>query len=399
MAFLLIICGFFSIKQKMTHPDILIIEDSKLFADYLSMEISKESYNATSAGTGKEGLEYLEKFIYSLVLLDMELPDCSGIDILKSIRKVHNQTELPVIFISGTTNEQKIIEALECGANDFISKPFSEIKLKIKIKNLLQLRESGLQLAENLKIQEDLNMQLQKFATELSQMNHDKDLFISVLAHDLKNPFNTLIGFSEVLLLNIRRYDIDKTEKHVKLINQVTHQTYNLLEDLLLWSKSQAGRLPFEPHKIVFIDICDAIIGNMNFQADAKKIAIRSYDPGNTQIMADFNMLKTILRNLISNAIKFTDENGEIIIAIEKKDSNAIICVSDNGIGISKANLSKLFSTTQLFTTNGTAQEKGSGLGLLLCKDFVEKHGGKIWVESESGKGSDFKFTIPLCKE
>jgi len=383
----------------MVHPDILIIEDNNLFAEYLSMVLSKENYNATSAGTGKASLEFLEKFSYNLILLDMELPDCSGIDILKSIRKSHSQTELPVIFISGTSNELKIIEALELGANDFISKPFSEITLKIKIKNLLQLQYSGLQLAENLKIQEDLNTQLQKFATELSMANRDKDLFLSILAHDLKNPFNVLMGFSDILLRNIHKYDIEKIENQVKILNLVTHQTYHLLEDLLLWSKSQSGRLSFDPQKIIIIDLCDDIIKNLSYQAESKKIKIYCYDPGNLVVMADLNMTKTILRNLISNAIKFTSENGEIKISIEKNTPNAIICVSDNGVGISESNQLKLFSSAQLYTTVGTANERGSGLGLLLCKDFVEKHGGTIWVESALEKGSSFKFSLPMSKE
>jgi two-component system, sensor histidine kinase and response regulator len=380
----------------MTKPEILIIEDSKTFAEYLSDVISKENYKTTIAITGKQGLDSLKKFNYNLVLLDMELPDCTGIDILKSIRLTHNQTELPVIFISATTDEHKIIESLEYGGNDFISKPFSEITLKIKIKNLLQLQHSSMQLAANLKIQEEQNIQLQKLADELSQMNKDKDLFISILVHDLKNPFNALLGLTDVLLLNFPEYTKEKIEKQIKLINKVSYQTYNLLESLILWSKSQAGRIPFEPQKINLSEICNEIVGDMNFQADAKKIKLNINNDKDIVIMADLNMLKTILRNLISNAIKFTNINGEIKIYTEQTNSLATIIVSDNGVGIDKKNLSQIFASPNLYTTKGTAEEKGTGLGLLLCKDFVEKHKGKIWVESELGKGSNFKFTMPL---
>jgi two-component system, sensor histidine kinase and response regulator len=381
----------------MEKPNILIVEDSKTFADYLSEVISKENYKATAAYTGKQGLDLLKDGNFNLMLLDMELPDCSGIDIIKCIRKNYNQTELPVIFISATTDEHKIIESLKYGANDFISKPFSEITLKIKIRNLLQLQLSGMHLADNLKIQEEQNLQLQKYANELSQINKEKDLFVSILVHDLKNPFHAILGFSDLLLINLNRYDKEKIEKHLKLINEVANQTYHLLEDLILWSKSQAGRIPFQPQKVVLSDICNEIVGILNYQSLAKQIKISILNVEHINIMADVNMLKTILRNLVSNAIKFTNQNGEIKISAEKDKTHTIIIVSDNGVGIDEKTQSKLFISQQTYSTKGTASEKGTGLGLLLCMNFVENHGGKIWVESEVGKGSDFKFTMPLC--
>jgi signal transduction histidine kinase len=382
----------------MEEPKILIIEDSHTFADYLSEVISKENYKTSVSYTGKEGFELLQNNRYNLVLLDMELPDCSGIDIIKCIRKSYNQTELPVIFISATTDEHKIIDSLELGANDFISKPFSEITLKIKVKNLLELQNSAMMLAENFKIQENQNIQLQKFTKELSQLNKDKDLFISILVHDLKNPFHAILGFSDLLLYNLKNYDKPKIEKHLKLISDVSRQTYTLLEDLILWYKSQAGRIPFKPQKNVFSEICYEVVSMMNYQAEAKKITIELVDIEKTIIMADANMLKTILRNLISNAIKFTNENGEIKIVTEKNSIHATIIVSDNGVGMDDKTKASLFSFHNTNSATGTASEKGTGLGLLLCKDFVENHGGTIWVESEKGKGSNFKFTLPLFK-
>jgi len=242
-------------------------------------------------------------------------------------------------------------------------------------------------------------LQLQKFANELKQMNVDKDRFLTILAHDLKSPFNSLLGFSDLLLENLHKYDIDKIEKQLKIISQTTHKTYNLLEDLLLWSKSQAGKLIIEPQIIVFNEICTEIINNLKHQADAKEISINCFEPEKAVLTADLNMFKTILRNLISNAIKFTNKNGQINIYIEKNHKNVTITVSDNGIGIEKDNLPKLWDFTQPISTIGTADEKGTGFGLLLCKEFVEKHSGTIWVESELGKGSDFKFTMPLCND
>lgn len=375
--------------------DIFIIEDSAVFAEYLSEIIKKEGYRTTIAETGKLSFSFLNKHQYNLVLLDMELPDCSGTEILKHIRRKYNQTELPVIFISATTDEQKIIEALESGANDFISKPFSEITLKIKIKNLLQLHFSGLQIVENLKIREEQNSRLQKLTNELSQAIKDKDLFISILAHDLKNPFNALLGFSDLLIANLHSYGMVEIEKQLKIIQKTSHQTYSLLEDLLLWSKAQAGILPFQPEEIIFEKICLELINDIKYQADSKQIEIKVNQKTNNSLFVDLQMFKTILRNLVSNAIKFTSPHGKISIVAYNQNGTIRVSVADTGTGMDEETKSRLFIPSQPYSTKGTGGEKGTGLGLLLCKNFVEKHGGEIWVESEAGKGSNFQFTIP----
>jgi len=240
---------------------------------------------------------------------------------------------------------------------------------------------------------------IQQQNSELSKLNADKDKFIRILAHDLRNPFNSLLGFSDLLLKNLRKYNIQKVEKQLKIIHQTSHQTYNLLEDLLLWTKSQSGKLPYEPKSIVFIELCNEIIEYFTTQAAAKGISLNCFEHKKTILSADLNMIKTILRNLISNAIKFTNHGGQIEISTEKNDEDVTIIVSDNGIGIQPEVLTTLFDISKIYTTEGTANESGSGLGLLLCKDFVEIHGGKIWVESEVDKGSDFKFTMPLFND
>ncbi len=238
---------------------------------------------------------------------------------------------------------------------------------------------------------------IKKQNDELKKLNDDKDRFIRILAHDLKNPFNSLLGFSELLLKNLRKYDIEKIEKQLNVIYTASKQTYNLLEDLLLWSKSQSNKLSFEPQTYFFSEICNELISN--FKINSKNITINCLETERTKIKADLNMLKTVMRNLVSNAIKFTNQNGSINIYSEKSDENIIITVSDNGIGIPEENITNLWDYSQLITTSGTEGERGTGIGLPLCKEFVEKHGGKIWVESEVGKGSDFKFTMPLCND
>jgi len=237
-------------------------------------------------------------------------------------------------------------------------------------------------------------IQLEKYAEEMTQIGKDKDRFLQILAHDLKNPFNQLLGFSNLLLKNIRVFDIEKIQELLSIINQTAFKTNLLLDDLLLWSNSQAGKLLFEPVKLDFYEICEDILSDS--KSNSKSIEINWFASEKILLRADLNMFKTILRNLVSNAIKFTYANGRINIFAVRKNHDAHITVSDNGIGIDQDNISKLWEISEPFTTTGTNGEKGTGLGLILCKEFVEKHGGKIWVESELSNGSKFHFTLPL---
>jgi PAS domain S-box-containing protein len=239
---------------------------------------------------------------------------------------------------------------------------------------------------------------LKQAEIKLLQLNADKDRFISILAHDLKSPFNVIIGFLDLLTENIRSYDIGEIEKHLSVINQSANQVYHLLEKILLWAGSRAGKLAFEPRKISFSEICEEIIPGIKLMAESKNIAVNAFVGSELEIFADENMLKTVLRNLVSNAIKFTGNGGRIDICAGQNRANVTITVSDNGTGIPPQALAGLFDISLPHTTNGTANEKGTGLGLLLCKEFVENHGGKISVESEVGKGSIFKFTLPTEK-
>jgi signal transduction histidine kinase len=231
---------------------------------------------------------------------------------------------------------------------------------------------------------------------QLLQLNADKDRFLQILGHDLISPFNTLLGYSELLLADIRKLKIDEIEDRLNDINIAAQNSYNLLSDILMWTRAQSGKIPFNPQKLNFATTCKDMLDTLNPTANAKKITINYLATDQIFVFADIDMLKTVLRNLVSNAIKFTGNGGAINISTKENSENATISVSDNGIGIKAENIIKLFDISQVISTSGTANETGTGLGLLLCKEFVEKHGGKIWVESETGKGSDFKFTLPV---
>jgi signal transduction histidine kinase len=171
---------------------------------------------------------------------------------------------------------------------------------------------------------------------------------------------------------------------------------FKLLEDILMWARTQQGSIPFRPQVLNFAVICKEVAEVLKPNADSKNIAINYSESEYLNVTADIDMLKTVLRNLVSNAIKFTNNEGIVSISAQQSDSTISVTVSDNGIGIPAEIMSKLFDLSAVFSSKGTAKETGSGLGLIICKEFIEKHGGKIWAESEEGKGSDFRFTLPV---
>jgi signal transduction histidine kinase len=233
----------------------------------------------------------------------------------------------------------------------------------------------------------------------LLKLNADKDLFMSILAHDLRSPFTALLGLADLLIDNIHSFHIDQIEKYLKNIKDASENTFDLLEDLLKWTSTQSGKIPFKPRKLSVADASVNILETLSRNAVAKDITIKCHIGEDLYVYADIDMLKTVMRNLVSNAIKFTNPGGVINIKAKEKSGIASISVSDNGIGIKPENLIRLFDISHKQTTPGTADETGSGLGLILIKEFVERNGGKISVESEHGKGSTFKFTLPLFIE
>jgi PAS domain S-box-containing protein len=231
---------------------------------------------------------------------------------------------------------------------------------------------------------------------ELHELNATKDKFFSIIAHDLKSPFSSILGFSELLKNEATYLDIDSIVQYAGMINSASQHAYELLENLLSWAVIQQGRMPFEPQNFILKNIVKAEFDELKGNADHKCIGLSDTIPENTILRADENMIRTILRNLISNAIKFTHKNGHVQVAVQTRPGHTIISVTDTGIGITPETIKKLFKIETSFTSRGTNNEKGTGLGLLLCKEFVEKHGGRIWVESEVGNGSTFSFTIPF---
>jgi len=230
---------------------------------------------------------------------------------------------------------------------------------------------------------------------KLKDLNETKDKFFSIIAHDLKGPVSGIIGISALLKEEAKNLDISTIVQYAELINNSSLQTHQLLDNLLKWARMQEGKISFNPVTNELQLVADEVILLLSDLATRKKLMITNNVPAQLMVKADTEMLKTILRNLISNAIKFTPTSGKIEIKASIKGSEIEIVVADNGVGIKAENVCKLFMTDITFSTHGTENERGTGFGLILCKEFVERHGGIITVESIPGKGSQFKFTLP----
>lgn len=241
--------------------------------------------------------------------------------------------------------------------------------------------------------------QIKESEIKLRELNATKDKFFSIIAHDLKSPFNSIIGFSNLLVKQIKNKDIEGIDEYANIVLKSANKAMDLLLNLMEWSGSQTGKMEFNPKYFDLVSCTNKTILLYVDIAGQKSITIKNILPHKAFVFADNAMISTILRNLISNAIKFTMPGGNIIVSAIEKQNEIIFSVSDTGVGISKSSIKKLFLIDQSYSTTGTNKETGTGLGLILCKEFVEKHNGKIWVESEEKKGSTFYFTLPYNAE
>ena len=231
--------------------------------------------------------------------------------------------------------------------------------------------------------------------TRLRELNATKDKFFSIIAHDLKTPFHSIVGFCDLLKYQIEKNDYDELGRYATVIQNSSHMAMDLLLNLLEWARSQTGRIKFEAARIDIVSLICKVLDPFFNLAAQKSITIDLDLPNSLTVFADKDMVGTVLRNLISNGIKFTSPGGEIVVSASIKNGMVEVSVADSGVGLSHESMNKLFKIEESYSTPGTLNEKGTGLGLIVCNEFVKTHNGQLWVESQLGKGSTFKFTIP----
>ncbi len=266
---------------------------------------------------------------------------------------------------------------------------YSRYLLKMKTNKLLEAKNQQLNIAIE---------KISKSEADLKKLNTTKDKLFSILSHDLRSPFSSILGFSEMLYYETGDFDAAQIKEIAATIYETSRETFDLLDNLLEWSRSQTGSIIFEPENIHLKDMVNSTIGLLENSAKKKEIIISNEIAEQIYVFVDNNMINIVLRNLLSNAIKFTQQKGKIKITSRDIDDFIEITIADSGIGIKPEDIKKLFGIDIGFSTVGTDNEKGTGLGLILCKEFIEKNNGRIWVESELGKGSDFIFTLPKTK-
>jgi PAS domain S-box-containing protein len=241
--------------------------------------------------------------------------------------------------------------------------------------------------------------EIKRYEKELLRISAEKDKFYSMIAQYLYTPFNVFNNFSQLMAEELDNLPIREIQKMARMMSKSANNLYSLLDNLLQWTRMNQGKIPFEPQKLNLKKISQDAVSILKPDDKTKEFKINHFIEDEIGVFADSFMVKTILRNLVSSAIKFSDNDGQIDIYAQETSSNVIISVRDNGMSKSPEYLARLFDISQIHTTLGSTEEKGTTLGLLLCKEFVEKHDGKIWVESKKNKGNEFKFTLPLLPE
>lgn len=290
-----------------------------------------------------------------------------------------NSLKLPNKRVHSNDKSSKSSEHSAAGSK---SGSFSENKLLLQIHEMEELNAS-------------LELLVEQRTNKLVEIVSTNGKFLSIIAHDLRSPFSSIIGILELLKLSLKEFSKDEIEEYVNMVYNSANNTLILLDNLLVWAVSQNKEKNFKPVKINLYDLLREEIESLKILASQKQITLKHLIHPGLNVAADLQMVKTILRNLISNAIKFTNIKGEIIVNATELKQFVEVEVKDNGIGISAENQKKLFQIDSFHSTPGTHDEKGTGLGLLLCKEFVELHGGNILIDSEAGKGSRFAFTLP----
>ncbi len=387
----------------------------------------REHYNLLIADNGPKAIETARGKSPDLILLDIMMPDMSGFEVCEILKNDDLTREIPIIFLTAKTETEDILKAFEIGGVDYVTKPFNALEVMARIKTHLELKNSKdlikekntelIQKNEQItKAYKDLEAQsqhlnklylqliqnetfLRKSNEELKKLNKMKDKFFSIVSHDLKSPFAGILTMTEIINHHLDEFSKDEFADMLRSLNNNAQQTYKFLEDLLEWSRSQMGRVQMNITNEDLASIVAGTILTLNQQAELKNITIENNVPVSTYALFDNNMMATIVRNLVSNAIKFTHKGGKVTLNAAKVSIDGKpfvrLSVSDTGVGMSEDKISQLFSLEKVQSTLGTEKEKGTGLGILICRDFIEKMGGKIAVESKLNEGTTFYVDIP----
>jgi len=381
--------------MELKKSSVLIVDDQPKNIQVAANILKGQGYNMAFAQNGRTAIAQIKNNKFDLILLDIMMPDMDGFEVCQKLRNNSDTKDIPVIFLTAKTDMKSIVKGFKIGATDYVTKPFNGDELLARVTTHLELYKSKKQLVS-------LNNQLtneieerKRIEKALESANADKDRFFSIIAHDLKSPFSILINVTDLLINKFLTFNDEQKIQFLTEIKESATQTHNLLLNLLEWSRIQTNRISFNPIKLEIISVINEAILLLKPNADKKNINLYSEIEKGIYVYADYNMIGTVFRNLLSNAVKFTRRGGTIKVTAKKIGDQVEIMVSDDGVGIKKEIVAKLFKIDEYHSTKGTEKETGTGLGLVLCREFVEKNSGNIIVESEEGIGSKFKIYLP----
>lgn len=377
--------------KEVTEKSSILIVDDKAENLQLIGSLLRKDYHLYVADNGESAVKIAIDKRPDLILLDIMMPVMTGFEVCTIIKQNSDTRDIPVIFLTAKNEAEDIVEGFRLGAVDYITKPFKKDEVLIRISTHIRLKETEKELIKK-------NSEIEKYASELQVLNQEKDKFFSIIAHDLKNPISGFLGLTEMVGERVESFSSDELKHYMSLMNTSAGQLYTLLINLLEWSKLQMGTVEFVPSSNNLRNLVSKIINQVNTLVKDKNISCVNSVPQDITFVFDLYMLETVLRNLVNNAVKFTKKDGSVVISAEIKEGNAVISVKDSGIGMPPVLAAKIFSLKEVVSRKGTNGEPSSGLGLLLCKSFVEKNNGSIWFETEQNIGTVFFVSLPYTK-
>lgn len=397
----------------MLNYSLLVVDDSRLNREFIGSLFRSKGISIIFAKNGHEAIEAANSQVPDLILLDVIMPELDGYAVCERLKESEGTKNIPVIFLTSRTQTADLVKGFALGAVDYVNKPFKKEELISRVLTHLELKKSrdmieeqkkqlklkNMSVLEHFKMVEKLNQELQEKNAIQQELIQTKDKFFSIISHDLRGPLGNIITFADLILEGFANFGKDQLLKTVQLLKDSTVTSVKLLENLLEWARSQTGALHWNPVKLEICTLLRNLKEEETKTAKLKQIELQLNGCEEYFVFGDEAMLKTIMRNLISNAIKFTPKGGSIMINYIEivVDSKAYmeVEVKDSGLGMKEEMLSNLFKINTNRSTRGTEGEKGTGLGLILCKEFVEKNKGNIYVKSKIGEGSSFVFSIP----
>jgi DNA-binding response OmpR family regulator len=378
---------------------ILVVDDNPANLDILVDYLKGTGFKIFVAPNGERALHQLEYVLPDIILLDVMMPGIDGFETCRRIKDDKRTKHIPVIFITALCETFDKVKGFYLGAVDYITKPFRREEVLVRIATHLTIQHQKRELSRlNAKLFES-NMKFFELNAKYADAGTAKDKIFSILAHDMPHIVSSLIQASDVLTASFTEPKYEKLRILSDSVRYFAKDTYYLAQNLSEWSKFHIGNMKFSPRIIDFQESAEKNILIGEESAKRKWIYITNLVESGTFVYADPDMTDTILRNLISNAVKFTDNGGNIQISAVPGEDFTEICVSDTGSGISEENIEKLFCIEKTYRQNGTSGEKGAGLGLILCKVLVEKNRGEIRVKSRLGEGTEFYFTLPSRRD